>query len=218
MSIKLIIIDDNPELYSSISRLIKQEDRLTIIGITDSFTGAVSLIDRVYPHVVLLDLNMLEDTGITLCSKLKERYPRLHIIIYTGYDYAPYFNQLVDSGASGMLNKSASPNEIIAMIDAVLRGHTIIPLPLYRQIKLHRSEEVKHYWEMDLTPTERLILHMVSDKYTNALIARKIHVSESSVEKYLRKIYEKLGVRNKNEAVSRIQQDERFHLMRVDPQ
>ncbi|MCR8659948.1 response regulator transcription factor [Paenibacillus endoradicis] len=218
MPIKLLIIDDHPEMASSISSLIQQEDSITIIGITDSLTVAISLIERLYPHIVLLDLNMPEETGITLCSKLKERFPGLHIIIHTGYDYVPYFNQLVDSGASGMLNKSASPSEIIAMIDAVLHGHTIIPLPLFRQIKLHRSEEVKHYWEMDLTPTERSILSMVSDKYTNALIARKIHVSESSVEKYLRKIYEKLGVRNKNEAVERIQQDERFHLVRVEPQ
>jgi len=216
MSIRVLIIDDHPAMAIGVSTLLQKDNSIIIVGIAENSDEGFILIEELQPSIILLDLNMPDETGIEVCSKIKERYPGIHIIIHTAYDYIPYFNQLLESGASGMLNKTDSSDDIISIIHAVIRGHTMIPLTLYRQIKLHRSEEVKHYWEMDLTPTERSILHMVSNKYTNPIIARKIHVSVSSVEKYLRKIYEKLGVRNKNEAIERIKNDERFQLVEGD--
>ncbi len=216
MIIRVLIIDDHPAMAIGVTNLLQKDSSIQIVGIAENSAEGFKLIKQLQPSIILLDLNMPDETGIQVCAKIKERYPAIHIIIHTAYDYIPYFNQLLESGASGMLNKTASSDEIISIIHAVVRGQTMIPLTLYRQIKLHRSAEVKHYWEMDLTPTERAILNLVSNKYTNPIIARKMHISVSSVEKYLRRIYEKLGVRSKNEAIERIKNDERFELVDTD--
>lgn len=213
--IHILIIDDHPSLASGLASLLEQDPSIHVVGFAENGEEGVYLTEKLHPSVILLDLNMPDETGIQVCSRLKEGHPNIHIIIHTGYDYVPYFNQLLESGASGMLGKSAAPEDIIAMIHAVLRGQTIMPLPLFRQMQLNRSDDVKHYWEMDLTTTEQTILTMVANKERNSAIARKIHVSESSVEKYLRKIYEKLGVRSKGEAIKRVENDARFQRVEL---
>jgi len=210
MLIKILLIEKDEHIAQKIISLLEPMDHIVICGCGTSWDDSIELIESEEPHIVLLELNLNEDHGVTLSANLKKRYPQLHIIVYTGYDYAPFFNQLIESGVSGMLTKSASATELAELLTAVMHGKTVIPLHLFQQIKLHRSEHDKHYWEIDLTPTEQHILELIYKRYTNALIAKKVHLSESSVEKYLRKIYDKLRVRNKIEAIERMQQDQSF--------
>lgn len=207
MHIKLLLIEKNEHLAQQVISLLDPIENIAICGCATTLEDSIKLIEWKQPQIVLLELNLNEEHGVTLSANLKRRFPQLHIIVYTGYDYVPFFNQLIESGVSGMLNKSASAEELTNLLTSVMHGKTIVPLKLFNQIKLHRSDHVKHYWEFDLTPTEQHILELIYERYTNALIAKKIHLSESSVEKYLRKIYDKLGVRNKIEAIERMQQD-----------
>jgi len=207
MHIKLLLIEKNEHLAQQVISLLDPIENIAVCGCATTLEDSIKLIEWKQPQIVLLELNLDEEHGVTLSANLKRRFPQLHIIVYTGYDYVPFFNQLIESGVSGMLNKSASAEELTNLLTTVMHGKTIVPLKLFNQIKLHRSDHVKHYWEFDLTPTEQHILELIYERYTNALIAKKIHLSESSVEKYLRKIYDKLGVRNKIEAIERMQQD-----------
>jgi len=210
MLIKLLLIEKNEHIAQEVVSLLDPIDNIAICGCATSLEDSINIIEWKQPQIVLLELDLNEEHGVTLSADLKKRYPHLHIIVYTGYDYVPFFNQLIESGVSGMLNKSASAEELTVLLSTVMHGKTIMPLQLFNQIKLHRSDHVKHYWEFDLTPTEQHILELIYERYTNALIAKKIHLSESSVEKYLRKIYDKLGVRNKIEAIERMRQDLSF--------
>lgn len=210
MLIKLLLIEKNlPNAQQAVS-LLEPLDHILICGVATSYEHSIELIEKKQPDIVLLELNMLEEQSMYISAAIKKQFPYIHIIIYTGYDYVPYFNQLIENGVSGMLYKTASAEELNLMLYNVLRGNTIIPLSLYRQIKLHRSEHLKHYWEIEMTPIEQSLLEMIDERYTNALIAKKIHASESSVEKYLRKLYDKLGVRNKSQAIERMRQDRRL--------
>jgi len=212
--VKVLIIDDHPAVAFGLQYLLEQDNSITILGIAASGREGIELVGQLLPSVVILDLNLPDETGVHIASVIKENHPSIHIIIHTGYDYIPYFNRLIESGVSGILNKSASPQDILDMIHSVIRGYTIMPLPIFRQVQLQRPDHVKHYWEADLTKTEERILSMVADKYTNSKIAGIIHVSESSVENYLKKIYGKLGVKSKAEALAKITKDDRFQ--RVD--
>jgi DNA-binding NarL/FixJ family response regulator len=212
--IKVIIIDDHPAMALGIKFLLEQDQSIKVLGVAASGSEGIEMVREHLPSVVILDLNLPDDTGVHIAAAIKEQHPAIHIIIHTGYDYIPYFNRLIECGVSGILNKSASPQDILDMIHTVIRGYTIMPLPIFRQVQLQRPDHVKHYWEADLTTTEEKILSMVADKYTNSKIAGIIHVSESSVENYLKKIYGKLGVKSKVEALAKITQDDRFQ--RVD--
>lgn len=213
MLIKLLLIETNEHFAQQAVSLLEPIEHIMICGYAATYEDSLQLIDKYEPQIVLLELNLNKEHGVTFSAKLKKRYPHIHIIIYTDYDYVPFFNQLIESGVSGMMNKSSAVEELLCMVSTVMSGRTIVPLTLYKQIKLHRSDHVKHYWEFDLTPTERHILELIYERHTNAFIAKTIYLSESSVEKYLRKIYDKLGVRNKTEAIKRMQQDLRFRLV-----
>jgi two-component system competent response regulator ComA len=208
--IKMVIIDDHPAMALGIKYLLEQDGRIEVLGIASTGREGIEMTEKLLPSVIILDLNLPDDTGVHIAAAIKERHPSIHIIIHTGYDYTPYFNRLIESGVSGILNKSASPQEIVDMIHTVMRGYTILPLSIFRQVQLQRPDYSKHYWEADLTSTELKILSMVADKFTNSKIAGIIHVSESSVENYLKKIYGKLGVKSKTEALVKITNDDRF--------
>lgn len=207
MLIKLLLIDNNLDTAGQAIALLEQLEHIMFCGIAASYEHSVYLIEQEQPNIVLLELNMMTDQGIHIASSLKQQFPHVHVIVYTQYDYEPFFNQLIEHGVSGMLYKTASAQELQLLMYNVLHGNTIVPLPLYRQFKLHRSNQLKHYWELDMTPFERHLLGMIDKRYTNALIAKHIHASESSVEKYLSKLYDKLGVRNKNQAIEKMQRD-----------
>lgn len=211
--IKALIIDDHPTMALGIQHLLEQDQDIRVLGIAANGQEGIAMTKRLRPSVVILDLNLPDDTGVHIAAMIKEEYPAIHVIIYTGYDYAPYFNRLIESGVSGILNKSALPEDIIGLIHAVVRGYTILPLPIFRQVQLQRPEHIKHYWEVDLTTMEQRILSMVAKKQTNGQIASVIHMSEGSVERYLKRIYEKLGVRSKTEAIVKITSDERFQVI-----
>jgi len=212
-SIKVLIIDDHPALGLGLQHLLEQDSSIRVLGVASCGHEGIRVVQHLRPSVVLLDLNLPDDTGVNIAAQIKELYPAIHIIIHTGYDYIPYFNRLIQSGVSGMLNKNAAPQEIIDMIHAVMRGLTLLPLTLLRQVQLQTPEHTRHYWEADLTTTEHKILTMVAHKYTNAKIAGAIHMSESSVENYLKKIYRKLGVTSKAEAIAKIANDDRFQQL-----
>ena len=213
-TIRVLIIDDHPAMAAGLKHLLEQESSIQVVGIARTGNEGIGLADKLLPSVILLDLSLPDESGVQICSKIKEKHPSIHIIIHTGYDYEPYFNLLVENGASGMLDKIASSLEVVQMIQAVMQGNTLIPLHLFRQMQLQLSEDVKHYWEADLTPTEQKILSLIMKKATNTDIASSIHTSESSVEKYLKKIYDKLGVRTKNEAIAKINDQDRFQPLR----
>ncbi|MCA0756142.1 response regulator transcription factor [Paenibacillus sp. N4] len=214
--IKVVIIDDHPTMALGISHILGNEAGISVLGIASTGIEGIELVQNTHPTVVILDLNLPDLNGVRIAAAIKEKHPAIHVIIHTGFDYTPYFNQLVESGVSGILNKSAAPEDILEMIRAAVRGYTILPLPVFRQIQLQRPEHAKHYWEADLTPTEQKILSMVADKQTNSRIAGVIHMSESSVENYLKRIYSKLGVRSKSEAIAKIENDDRFQKVDED--
>lgn len=203
-SIKIVIIEDHPAMSAGIKLILEQDIAIQVLGIAKNGQDGMELIHQLSPNIVLLDLNLPDDSGLNLSRIIKEKYPTVHIIIYTGYDFTPFFNRLIDNGVSGIMNKSASSEEILQMIHSVMDGNTVLPLSIFRQIQLQRSADVRHYWEVNLTENEKKILFMAVRKYTNIQIADQINVSESSVENYLKKIYCKLGVRSKAEAISKV--------------
>lgn len=207
MLIKLLLIEHNLRTAQQAVSFLERLEHIIVCGVATSYEHSIELIEGKQPDIILLELSTVTEQGFTISSNLKKRFPHIHIIIYTSYDYVPYFNQLIAHGVSGMLYKNASPTELKLMLCNVLKGNTIIPLSLFAHIKLHRPDQLKHYWEIEMTPIEQSLLEMIDNHYTNDLIAKKIHVSVSSVEKYLRKLYAKLGVRDKNQAIERMHRD-----------
>ncbi|GIO35501.1 DNA-binding response regulator [Paenibacillus antibioticophila] len=192
--IHVVVIDNQPAVRAGIKIILEEDTSIKVIGSAQTGKEGLELIEQLNPSVVLLELKLPDGPGLNLIRYIRERFPLVSIIIYTGYNFEPFLNEIIDSGVSGVMNKSASTKEIHQLIRNVINGYTMIPLTIFSRMKLHRSPEVRHYWEIDLTDSEKRMISLISQKYTNVKIANKLNSSESSVENYLKKLYSKLGV------------------------
>lgn len=132
--------------------------------------------------------------------------PESRVLIYTGYEISPNFNLLIDSGVSGFVSKTVTREQLLNAIRCVLRDEAIIPVSLLRQlrrrdIRLNESKEEKMLEEVSINEREQEILQEVSNGNSNKDIASKMLMSQRTVEYNLTRIFEKLGVRSRAEAV-----------------
>lgn len=208
--IHVVVIDSQPAICAGIKIILEEDTSIKVIGSAQNGKDGLNLIKQLNPSVVLLELKLPDGSGLKLSNKIKEQSPLVHTIIYTGYNFEPFLNDLIANGVSGFMNKNASTKEIHQLIRNVVNGYTLIPLTLFNKMRLDRSLEVRYYWEIDLTESEKKILSFVARKYTNVKIADEINVSESSVENYLKKLYYKLGVKSKAEAFDKITRENRI--------
>ncbi|MUG21090.1 response regulator [Paenibacillus macerans] len=208
--IHVVVIDNQPAVSAGIKIILEEDTSIKVIGSAKNGKDGLKLIEQLNPSVVLLELKLPDGSGLKLLRHIKEQFPAINTIIYTGYDFEPFLNEIIESGVSGVMNKNASTKEIHQLIRNVINGYTMIPLTIFSRMRIHRSPEVQHYWEIDLTDSEKRIVSLIAQKYTNVKIASETNVSESSVENHLKKLYNKLGVNSKAEAFNKITRENRI--------
>src|SRR5690606_3182391 len=124
MLIKLLLIEHNLRTAQQAVSFLERLEHIIVCGFATSYEHSIELIEGKQPDIILLELSTVTEQGFMISSNLKKRFPHIHIIIYTSYDYVPYFNQLIAHGVSGMLYKNASPTELKLMLCNVLKGNT----------------------------------------------------------------------------------------------
>lgn len=128
------------------------------------------------------------------------------ILIYTGLDIAPYFDMLIEAGASGIISKTSCRKELLAAIRCAFRGKAEIPISLLRQLRRKQfafpfSEENNINLDNSITEREHLVLKEVARGRSNKEIAAELRVSQRTVEYDLTRIFSKLNVKTRLEAI-----------------
>lgn len=208
--IKVLIVDDHPVVGEGTRSLIEQEVDMTANVIIES-ENIVSLIKEEKYDIYLLDLYMPKINGIELTKVILQIEPEAKIIIYTGFDLASHYNLLVEAGVAGFINKTATREQLITSIRCALREETVISLQLLRQLRRvnglpSTNEEVQTIGDLSLTGKEQQILDGVSKGLTNKAIAINLSMSQRNVEHHLTKIFTKLGVGSRTEALLKAQE------------
>ncbi|MCZ8519142.1 MULTISPECIES: response regulator transcription factor [Paenibacillus] len=199
---KVLIVDDHPLIAQATADLVRGLENIQVIGIEGTGAGCLEAIGRELPDVVLLDFHLPDRLGDELAAGIKESYPSVHIIIFTGVDISELYTHFIRIGVSGILSKESSPEVIKLMVSAVLHGQTLLPQDYFRKIRFASGPEEAQ----PLTEDEVHLMTMVIAGATNEQIAREIRMSKRSVDNYLRRIYEKFGVRSRAQAVDRFLQ------------
>jgi two-component system competent response regulator ComA len=177
------------------------------IQVTIVFSGVEALerIDQSTFDVMLFDLNMPVISGLELTKRVIASDPDAVVLIYTGYDLATHYNMLLDTGVSGFISKAATREQLITAIRCAMRGEAVVPVQLLKQLR--RSEvrfqqsDGKVVEEVSINEKEQLILREVATGGSNKEIAAKLFMSQRTVEYNLTRIFEKLNVRSRSEAI-----------------
>ncbi|MGG4108573.1 response regulator transcription factor [Paenibacillus lautus] len=199
----VLLIDDHPAVVLGIKTILEEVPNVRVMGVAGESTKVIEMVKKHQPSVIFIEMTLTGLNSLEIIKQIKEIDSDTHIIIFTGYDYLPFFNKLIEFGVSGIINKDASPQKLISLFRSVLEGDTIIPLKIYRKVQLDLSKH-ENFQSFCLTKKEMELMLMVAKGWTNSQIAEKIYMSVRSVENYLSKIYVKMKVNSRTEAVEKI--------------
>lgn len=203
--IRILLVDDHPSVGEGTKTMIEQDPEMNVTVLQSSME-ALELVKAESFDVMLFDLNMPVISGLELTKRLMAVNPDYRILIYTGYEISPNFNLLIESGVSGFVSKTASREQLLTSIRCVLRDEAVVPVTLLRQlrrreIRLQQEREEKALEEVSINEREQEILQEVASGSSNKDIAGRLLMSQRTVEYNLTRIFEKLGVRSRSEAI-----------------
>ncbi len=204
MSISVSIVEDNEQLRGTLARVINREEGFRCLSQYPDAESAVEALPRDRPDVILMDINLPGMNGVECVRKLKQLAPDSQVIMLTVYeDTENIFNALA-AGASGYLLKRTPRNELLDAIREVHRGGSPMTTHIARKVVLsfQQSGAASPPTE-SLSPREQEVLDCLSRGFLYKEIADKLGISYETVHTYIRRIYEKLQVRTRTEAVAK---------------
>ncbi|MEK3719148.1 response regulator transcription factor [Paenibacillus sp. FSL H8-0034] len=200
MQRSILIVDDHPVMAKATQTILEQIEHIRVIGIAASGKSCLEMTTLHKPDMIMLDYNLPDQFGSSVAKQIKELSPNTHIVIFTGIDVSDLYNHLIELGVSGIISKESSERVIQNMIRCIMDDFTMIPLSLYRGMRLMKSLPTQ---EVLLTKDEIQIMTLVVKGATQEQVANEIFVSKRSVDNYLKKIYAKLGVKSRVQAMEK---------------
>jgi DNA-binding NarL/FixJ family response regulator len=202
--IKVAIIEDRREIREGLAMLIGLTAGYTCTGSYRSMEEALDKIARELPDVVLSDIGLPGMDGIQGIRILKERYPKLLILMLSVYDDDDRIFDALCAGACGYLLKKTPPARLIESLkESVMGGAPMSPEVAMRVIKLFRDFRPPARVDYELTPHETRLLKLLVEGHNYKTAALELNVSVNTISFHMKHIYEKLQVHSKSEAVAK---------------
>lgn len=196
--LRVAIADDHRLMLDGIKRALETAPDIKVVGEAMSGEEMLTLVPRVRPDVVILDLRMPKGDGLTTLAALRKDYPDLKIIILSMFEDSEHIDQALHQGASGYVVKSINPLDLPSTVRQVVEGTVYHPRGRAGEGGSAPSTSAGH--PGGLTDRELSILRLVAEGLSNLDIASKLYVTEQTVKFHLSNIYRKLGVGNRTEA------------------
>ncbi len=196
--IRILLVDDHQVVREGLRRMLELEPDFDVVGDAGTAKEAIDQVQGLSPEVVLMDIKMPGIDGIELTRQMKGRAPDTKVIMLTLYD--EYLPQAIEAGAQGYLVKDINREELLKAIRAVHEGRSPLHLSLTQE-KLTRLTSQEDQ-QNKLSEREITILRLIADGVTTEGITHQTFLSEASVKRSVRFIFEKLGVHNRSEAVA----------------
>jgi len=202
--IKVAIVEDRRELREGLSMLINGTAGFVCSGAYRSMEEALDAIGSALPDVVLNDIGLPGMSGIEGIRRLKERFPKLVILMLTVHEDDERIFDAICAGACGYLLKKTPPARLLeALKEAVNGGAPMSPEVAARVISLFREIRPPQRPEYELSPHETRLLKLFVEGHNYKTAAAELGVTIHTVSFHLRSIYEKLQVHSKSEAVAK---------------
>src|SRR5436305_14718047 len=154
------------------------------------------------PEVVLMDINLHGMSGIDCVRKLKIAEPSCQIVMLTVYENTEQIFKALTNGASGYLLKATPPEDLLSAIRDVHRGGSPMTSHIARKVVQSFQQSTGAKATDNLSPREQEVLELLAKGFLYKEIADQLHISFETVHTYIRRIYEKLQVRSRTEAVA----------------
>src|SRR5690242_2653610 len=202
--IKVAIIEDHQKFREALAFFLNQTAGYQCVGSFASMEEALDKIKSNLPDVALVDIGLPGMSGVEGVRILKERYPDLVLLVNTVYDDNERIFEALCAGASGYLLKKTPPAKLLESLqEAIAGGAPMSPEVASRVLALFRKVHAPEQGDHDLTPHELRLLKLLVEGHSYKTAATTLGVSVKTISFHLQKIYEKLQVHSKSEAVAK---------------
>ena len=193
--IKVMIVDDHAILRMGLASLLNAKKDIEVVGEANSGAAALKKAPKLKPDVIVMDLMMPEMDGEETTRRLKALMPEARILILTTFGTADGIAHALEAGAQGAVLKNVEFTELANDIRRLAAGETVISEEIQRILKSEPAIE-------PLSPRQREILDAIVNGLSNADISARFGISLDMVKEHNQKLFEKLGVSNRAEAVA----------------
>ncbi|MGH9201055.1 MAG: response regulator, partial [Vicinamibacterales bacterium] len=188
--IRVGIIDDHRMIREGLRTMLREQERVQIVGEAEDEAGAIRMITDAAPEVVLLDIRLRGTSGLDVCRRIREEFPDVRVIFLTVYEDEQYVFEALRAGASGYILKKVGDDDLVKVIEAVHAGEVFVDPALTGQVALRAASRSLSWAEarFGLSPREAEVLQLMTQGLSNHKIAEKLFISEETVKSHVRAV------------------------------
>ena len=204
MTIRVLVADDQSMVRAGFRMLLAGEEDIEVVAEASNGLEAVNKTARFHPVVVLMDIRMPELDGLEATRRILAADNSARILILTTFDLDEYVYEALRAGASGFVLKDDSPEQLIAAIRTVAAGDALLSPTITSRViqKFARMPRPAPPKELDdLSERERDVFRLMARGLSNGEIAQELYISETTVKTHVTHILQKLGLRDRVQAV-----------------
>jgi len=199
--IRILVVDNEVVVREGIVTILSLQPFFDVVGEASDGIQAVEIAQKTKPDVILLDMAMPKQDGLTTIPILKEILPNSRILVLTSFDESDTIYRAIKLGAVGYLLKDIRREQLIQSIQDIYNGELVInPSIAIKVIKDVNQEDKESHIITPLTSRELEILRLLAKGYTNQEIASTLSVSERTIAKHVSSILDKLQLANRTQA------------------
>jgi DNA-binding NarL/FixJ family response regulator len=204
MSISVSIVEDNDKLRATLARVLNRAEGFRCLSQYANAEDALKDLPQVRPDVVLMDINLPGMNGVQCVKQLKVLLPQIQVMMLTVYEDTENIFNALTAGASGYMLKRTSSKELLEAIQDVQRGGSPMTMHIARKVvqSFQHTAATAQPTE-NLSEREQQVLDCLCQGLMYKEIAEKLGIRYETVHTYIRRIYEKLQVRTRTEAVAK---------------
>jgi DNA-binding NarL/FixJ family response regulator len=208
--LRVAIAEDHYLVREGLRRALEDGGGIEVVGAAADAEELEALVERLEPDVVVTDIRMPpthHTEGIDAAHRIRARHPTIGVVVLSQYAEATYALELLRDGTAGLAyllkERIGDPDQIVEAVREVARGGSVVDSDVVGVLVGTRAQQQRSPLA-HLTDREREVLAHMAQGRTNAAIAARLHLSESSIEKYATSIFAKLGLTDEPQTHRRV--------------
>jgi DNA-binding NarL/FixJ family response regulator len=205
--IRVLLCDDQALVRSGFRMILDARDDLEVVGEAENGVQAIALARKLDPDVILMDVRMPELDGVEATRRLIANGSRARVLILTTFDLDEYVYEAIRAGASGFLLKDVQPSQLVDAIRVVAAGEALLAPSVTRRLLDRFAETLPNANGApppgldSLTERELEVLKLLAQGLSNAELAERLFLSETTVKSHISSVLRKLNLRDRVQAV-----------------
>jgi DNA-binding NarL/FixJ family response regulator len=197
--IRVLLVDDHKIFTEGVASILCHEPDLEIVGECQKAEQVKHFLETNEIDVVLLDINLGEESGLDVCKYIVDKYPKVRVLAMSMYNDESFITRMLKNGASGYILKNTGADEVINAIRTVYKGESYhckeITDIIMRGLSRQKTQELNLY-QLRITRREKEVLALIANGKTSKEMAQELFISEKTVETHRSNLLSKFDVKN----------------------